>query len=303
MLEYNKTSQVILEIVKDLFTLNIGDKMKSVRTYVSMLDASQGTVQNAINYLVEEGAIAIDKRGSLGSFLVKFDKKKLLKLIGKQHIIGCMPLPYSKRYEGLASGLSGLGDEDVRFHLMYMRGSTNRVSTLIEGSVDYAITSHAAAKKEIEQGKKISIVKTFGPNSFVSKHVLVKSKNFDGHIGKDTVIGIDETSIDQIEIAKLIQKHMNIQIKYINASLIRKYLDNGDIDMTIWNFDEILEKHLNYEYEDLHLIEGLSIFTETVIVIRSNDYFMKRIMEDEVDVDTINKIQKAVIDGTQVPVY
>jgi len=303
VLEYNKTSQVVLEIVKDLFTLKIGDKMKSVRAYVQLLDSSQGTVQNAINYLVETGGIAIDKRGSQGSYLDKFDKNIILSLIGKQHITGCMPLPYSKRYEGLASGLSGLDNDVMRFHLMYMRGSTNRLQRLLEGSVDYAITSHAAALRAIKNGDKLDIVKTFGEHSFVSKHILVKSVHFNGIIDDNTVLGIDETSIDQLEIAKLVQKKIKLKLKYINASLIRKYLDNGEIDITVWNFDEILEKHLDYDFLELDFIQGLGIFSETAVVIRRDDYFTKRIIEEEVDVEEILKIQKDVIEGTITPVY
>jgi hypothetical protein len=303
VLEYNKTSQVVLEIVKDLFALNVGDKMKSVRAYVTLFDSSQGTVQNAINYLVETGGIAIDKRGSQGSYLTKFDKNIILGLIGKRHIVGCMPLPYSKRYEGLASGLSGLGNDIMRFHLMYMRGSTNRFSRLLEGSVDYVITSRAAAQQAIKNGEKLEIVKAFGAQSFLSKHILVKSTKFTGAIDENTVLGVDKTSLDQIEIAKLLHKKIKIQLKYINASLIRKYLDNGEIDITIWNFDEILEKHLNYEYLELDFIEGLSKFTETVIVIKSNDHFTRRIIEDEVDVENILQIQKDVIMEIKTPIY
>ena len=303
VLEYNKTSKVVLEIVKDLFALNVGDKMKSVRAYVKLLDSSQGTVQNAINYLVETKGIAIDKRGSQGSYLVKFDKNIILSLIGKRHIVGCMPLPYSKRYEGLASGLSGLGNETMRFHLMYMRGSTNRLSRLLEGSVDYVITSSAAAQHAIDNGEKLEIVKAFGEKSFVSKHILVKSKTFDGNIDEKTILGVDETSLDQIEIAKLLHAKVKVQLKYINASLIRKYLDNGEIDITIWNFDEILEKHLNYDYMELDFIDGLRKFNETVIVIKLNDHFTRRIIQDEVEVESILQIQKDVIMEIKTPIY
>ncbi len=303
VLEYNKTSQVVLEIVKDLFTLDIGDKMKSVRAYVQLLDSSQGTVQNAINYLIETGGIAIDKRGSQGSYLTKFDKNIVLSLIGKQYITGCMPLPYSKRYEGIASGLSGLGNDVMRFHLMYMRGSTNRLSRLNEGTVDYAITSHSAALRAIQSGMQFEIVKTFGENSFVSKHVLVKSRSFNGEIDENTILGIDKTSIDQVEIAKLLEKKIRITLKYINASQIHKYLDNGEIDATIWNYDEIAEKQLNYDYLNLDFIEGLGKFSETVIVIKSDDHFMRKIMQEEVNVEEILKIQKDVINGIITPIY
>jgi len=302
-LEYNKTSQIVLELVKDLFNLNVGDKLRSVREYVKLFDTSQGTVQNALNYLVETGGIAIDKRGSRGSFLSKFDFEIILGVIDKQHLLGCMPLPYSKRYEGLASGLSGLGKGILRFHLMYMRGSENRISRLLEGSVDYAILSHAAALNAINNGVKIEIAKAFGKQTFVSKHVLVKSRKYQKDDSKPIILGVDETSLDQIEIAKILETKMNLKLKYINASLIRNYLDSGEIDATIWNYDEIKEKHLNYEYEDLKDIDELDKFTETVLVIKLNDHFTRRIIQDEVDKEKILKIQEDVINMVQTPVY
>lgn len=303
VLEYNKTTQIVLEIVKDLFTLNVGDKMKSVRAYVDLLDSSQGTVQNAINYLVETGGIEIDKRGSQGSYLTKFDKKIILQVIGKQHITGCMPLPYSRRYEGLATALSALDTDVMRFHIMYMRGSTNRLNKLEEGTVDYAITSRSAALRAINSGKPFEIASLLGANTFVSKHIIVKSKHFDGVLSENTVLGIDKTSIDQVEIAKLIEKKIKVKIKFINASLIHTLLDNGDIDVTIWNYDEIVEKKLNYDFIELDFIEGLSKFTETAIVIKSEDHFTKKIIQDEIQVDKILQIQKEVIDGVLTPVY
>lgn len=303
MLEYNKTTQTVIELVKHLFTLNIGDKMCSVREYVKMLDTSQGTVQNALNYLIENDAIAIDKRGSKGSYLQKFDMQIILQILGKQHLIGCMPLPYSKRYEGLATGFSELTRDDMRFHLMYMRGSKNRISRLLDGNVDYAIISYSAALKAIEEGFKIEVAKTLGEHTFVSKHILVLSRVFKKDLDENTVLGVDETSTDQLEIAKILQSTINMKLKYINASLIRKYLDTGEIDATIWNYDEIKEKQLDYDYKDLDFLTGLSKYTETAIVIKENDHITKRIILDEIHEERILEIQKGVIEGTITPVY
>lgn len=303
MLEYNKTTQVVIELVKQLFKLNIGDKMCSVREYVKMLDTSQGTVQNALNYLIEHNAIAIDKRGSKGSFLTHFDMQVILQILGKQHLIGCMPLPYSKRYEGLATGLSELTREDMRFHLMYMRGSKNRISRLLEGNVDYAIISYSAALKAIEEGQRIEVAKTIGKYTFVSKHILVLSRMFKGDLDSNTVLGVDETSSDQLEIAKILQETINVKLKYFNASLMRKYLDSGEIDATIWNYDEIKEKELDYDYKDLAFLSGLTEYTEAAIIIKENDYITKRIIFDVIHEERILEIQNGVIDGTITPVY
>jgi hypothetical protein len=54
---------------------------------------------------------------------------------------------------------------------------------------------------------------------------------------------------------------------------------------------------------ELDFIDGLRKFNETVIVIKLNDHFTRRIIQDEVDVESILQIQKDVIMEIKTPIY
>lgn len=55
--------------------------------------------------LQENGAIKLESKGHLGTFLIAKNTAILLAFAGITSIVGVMPLPYSKRYEGFATGL------------------------------------------------------------------------------------------------------------------------------------------------------------------------------------------------------
>ncbi|WP_438588919.1 YhfZ family protein [Dubosiella newyorkensis] len=64
---------------------------------------------------------------------------KLLEISGITQILGVMPLPYSKRYEGLATAWWRMSKNryNIPVSLAFMRGSKNRVSMVLCGPVRF----------------------------------------------------------------------------------------------------------------------------------------------------------------------
>ena len=56
-----------------------------------------------------------------------------------------MPLPYTRLYEGLASGLKAQFD-GIPFYYAHMRGADIRVECLLNGVYDMAVVSRLAAE-------------------------------------------------------------------------------------------------------------------------------------------------------------
>jgi len=135
----SKNGRVIILLAREMLTYYKGDKIKTVSEYVENFSSARGTIQTALKFLQEIHAIDLISRGQLGTFIVKIDYKKLWELSDYNVIMGVMPLPYSKRYEGIATGLyKSFYEKDIPFSLAFMRGSTKRIEALTLGKYSFA---------------------------------------------------------------------------------------------------------------------------------------------------------------------
>lgn len=88
-----------------------GARLPRVRDVAELLGVGNGTVQSALRLLEEAGAIKTVARGHLGTFLVGSDRAALWRLSGLGAVQAAMPLPHSRRFEGLATGLRAAFEE------------------------------------------------------------------------------------------------------------------------------------------------------------------------------------------------
>ena len=82
-----------------------GNRLKTIDELAGECGSSVGLTQAALKTLESSGAIRIERRGRNGSYLVEMDNKALLAHIDITNVVCAMPLPYTRLYEGLASGL------------------------------------------------------------------------------------------------------------------------------------------------------------------------------------------------------
>ncbi|WZU02260.1 hypothetical protein MGH68_04375 [Erysipelothrix sp. D19-032] len=73
-----KNALAIEYLAKDFISRDIGSKILTISEYEKMIDVARGTIQNAIKQLVDSGAIAVESRGQLGTYLSHKDLKLLL---------------------------------------------------------------------------------------------------------------------------------------------------------------------------------------------------------------------------------
>ena len=100
-----KKGQVINAIASDFLKKSVGDKVPSISEYQEELEVARGTVQNAISYLKNEGAFKLISKGHQGSFISEINYEILQSYALSETVLGTMTLPYSKLYEGLATGI------------------------------------------------------------------------------------------------------------------------------------------------------------------------------------------------------
>src|SRR5215212_201841 len=96
-----KNGLVTREIARELISLDLQRKIKTTSEFARLFRAGQGTVQKAFKTLEDLGAIDLESRGHLGTYLVERNLGLLWALSGLGTVTGVMPLPNSKEFEGI----------------------------------------------------------------------------------------------------------------------------------------------------------------------------------------------------------
>ncbi|WP_279073517.1 GntR family transcriptional regulator YhfZ, partial [Amedibacillus dolichus] len=218
-------------------------------------------------------------------------------------IVGVMPLPYSKRYEGFATGIIvALENQyDLPVSLAYMRGAKNRVSMLLSNRYDFAVISKYAALEMQKQGINISIVKSFGKYSYLSKHIVAFHDANIKEIQDGMKIGVDNDSIDQRNLTEMICKDKNVTFVMMEYTQILQKVALGEIDAAIWNEDEITDKLYDINYVSVDA--GDELDTEAVIAVDRKKTELIALLDEIIDVDMVLKSQKLVLEGKITPSY
>ena len=301
LLSKNGTATMILS--RELLKYAIGDRIPTITEFSKKMSLARGTVQNALKNLIGAKAIVVKPKGHLGSYLSDKNTATLMEYAGIGSLVGTMPLPYSKRYEGLASGIiiSAEKQKIAEVNLAYMRGSKNRMSMVVNGRYDFAIVSRFAAREYIEHNGLLEIIMGFGPLSYLNRHVLMLHDEKKDRVEDGMKVGIDDTSFDQKELTKIACG--NRRVKYVPIEYTRtiEAIRNGEVDAMVMNIDEVLDKNVDIHYV---AIEGYDIDnTEAVVLISKGREEIGFLLKEILDVDAVLQVQKEVMEGKLVPRY
>lgn len=270
-----------LSLLNDILVRDSGDSLGRVSNYSEEFGLSLGTIQKALSQLEQENIITLEKHGKMGTLIQHINYKMVLKELGKNFILGVMPITYSQRYKWLLESIEKNLNVKIPIYFAHMRGGRVRLELVEKGIYDFAVVSKLAALKEIEEGKNIKIIYEFGPKTYVTKHVILKKT----HNNNTLKIGIDKESDDHTYLTKLNFKNLIsdnfVDIRY---SEVIENLINGIIDVAIWNYDDVLDKEIflkkyGIELIDLEINPDNILATEGVIVTKGNNLVIKNIFK------------------------
>ncbi|MDV4150413.1 GntR family transcriptional regulator YhfZ [Clostridium sp. AL.422] len=299
-----KLGIAITSLAVEFLPLNKGDRIKTVAELADSYQTARGTIQSAIKFLKQEEAVTLESRGHLGTFIKEIDYIKLLELTGIKSLVGVMPLPYSKRYEGLATGIyKCLNDNGVNTNLAFMRGSNHRLKALEDGRYDFAVTSRLTADYYLENNKNIQIVKTFGDFSYVNEHIIVVAKDFNGKFTKGTRVGIDTSSIDQFMLTKTYFKDLEVQYVTLNYSQFINAIKENEIDVAIWNLDDIQDRKDDIKFLPLDREKNNIKDTEAVIIANKENSIVPVLFSRVLDTEEVKEYQELVMEKKIMPQY
>lgn len=291
------------DIARIIATLNDGDRLPTVTQLSTNLETARGNIQLGLDNLKKMGAVELTPRGHLGTFVSNIDYLKLLQICGKDGFVGVMPLPYSKRYEGLATGIySCINADGLRSGIAFMRGSENRIRSLNEGRYDFLVLSRLSFDYYNENGHFLKQICNLGDNSYVGKHMVIVRKGFSGNWDKIRV-GIDDSSVDQrlMTLSYFLDKKVVLIPMIYNQ--IFSYLQKETIDAVVWNTDDMDFEARGFETRSLNDFDMCSHASQAVIACRNDDTLTARLLEKMLSVHTIQQQQTEVINEQRVPRY
>lgn len=301
---YQKSGLALMHLARMMMTVKKGDRLQTISEYEKEIGFARGTIQNALNRLKQAGAITVESKGHSGSYVVDIDYKKIWAHTGFDICSGAMPLPYSKLYEGLASGLyQSFQHFGAELSMAYVRGSRIRLQMLAKGAYDFVIVSLLAARQAIESGEELDIAMEFGSHSYLSKHILVVADEKYVQIEDGMTVAIDPKSTDQWLITKRLCEGKQVKLIEMPYSQIVTSIMSRRIDAGVWNLDEIKEKELPVFYRDLPDLEEIRDVSVAAMVTSRANKGMKHILAEAVSVHEVLTTQQQVVNLEIDPSY
>ncbi len=303
----SKNGVVAVLLAREFISRLPADRIQTVGAYAKRFKTGRGTVQAALKLLQEEGAVTLESRGHLGTFITDLDYQMLWKLAGLGSMRGVMPLPYCKRYEGLATGLyKAFEAAALPFNLAFMRGAHKRAEALAAGDYDFAVTSELAAGYERRQFGNLEILRLFGVGSYVGGHKIIFRDSLRHKLEAGMRVGIDRYSPDQFLLTKY--ECEGIEVEYVETSYnqILNKLNSGQIDAAVWNKDEILEKRLNYTMGGLSNPQSVEVSAQAaraVLLVSRERAEIKTVLLRSLKCGTVEETQAEVLSGRLIPKY
>jgi DNA-binding transcriptional regulator YhcF (GntR family) len=298
---FNKNGLAVIKLAGTLSRYRSGDRLPRIGDLAKEMTLSVGTVQSGLNFLREKKAVSVNPRGHMGTYLEAINYDRLQEYAGTALKTCVMPLPYSLRYEGLASAFSELGSRNGKMYLAFMNGSCRRIKAMLEGRYDCVLVSRLAAEQFIKQGMRIEIAASYGPLSFLETHVLVHRTKTAARI---KTIGLDRESLDQTLLSKsFLADHPKVKIKNMAYVHIIRRLLAGEVDATLWNLDYIKEHHPSLQCTPLSPSPFQDALTEAVLAVRKDDAAAADFLARRFPKQKVLKIQDAVLCGRRIPEY
>lgn len=300
---YQKIGVTISNLALNLLSKNVGDRIWSISQYQENFGVSRGTMQNAFRYLEEKGAITLERHGYQGTYIKTLDPVKLQENCLFQQILGIMPLPYSRTYEGFATAIYEQLNK-VRFNMAYARGAVGRIKLVETGTYQFAVVSQYAAEQAMQNGSNIEIVLNFGKGSFLSRHVLLLTDPDKDGICDGMRVAYDSESIDQSRLTKNLIKGKKVELVELRTQNTLHALKDHRIDAGVWNMDDIVEnKRQEFYIKELDDSIYSQPFSTAVIVVKKEDEYMRELLKKNIHVDAVQKILQEVRNGIRIADY
>lgn len=291
------------ELARRLLEVETGSRLPTVREWSHALQRSVGSVQSELARLQDDGAVSVDRRGKLGMFLQARSLGKLWAAAEGEPLVAAMPLPTTRRLEGLATGIKySLNSHAIDTYFIFVRGSRRRMEALRRGRCHIAVMSVLAARELCGPDEEIALELERG--SFVAGHAVF---TVPGRRRRRRRVIIDPDSIDQQRLCEAEFADEDIDVASAPYMQFAQLLESGQADATVWSIDEMADRRpegiLVSELSPKAQALAQDTDTRCALVIRAGDVVARVALVEALKADTLTSFQAAVIAGRTVPEY
>lgn len=303
----NKNGVVTARLARELMTMSEGDRIDTVSSYAKRFDSARGTVQKVIKLLEDEKAVALKKRGHLGTYITFIDYNVLWNFTYWGILTGAAPLPYTRKHEGIATAIYyQMERRDIPFNFAYMQGAENRARGLLNQRYNFIILSKDSAIELISKYEELEIVMEFKPYSYLSGYALVYLEEKYSKIHDGMRLGIDYNSPDHVKLTKKLCKDSNVKYVELQYTRIIPSLVNGHIDAAVYNQDTIYKPEIkgfvSHKEIDLNESDG-DEKTKAVILTNKKAFGISNLLKQVINIREVEKIQSDVMSEIIIPTY
>jgi hypothetical protein len=278
--------------------------MPTVRQLAREHGSSLASIHTAIGRLEEAGAIAVERRGRLGAFLVGRSVGRLWAAAEGGPLVVSLPLASSLRYEALATAIKQLllrGGLEV--FMIFVRGSRQRLQAARDGRCHLAVMSSFAASQLCEP--RDEIVVELGPNSYNTGHRVFYASARASHRPERVIV--DRHSADQQLLTALEFGGTDVELVPAMTAQITRLLTTGLADAAVWTADEMEATRLG-GISDRPLSPAVRANvgdrdTRAALVCRSELADVLRAVVGAIEPAEFTQLQTDVMSGDVVPEY
>lgn len=300
-----RNGRVAQSLAVELLRHEPGGRIGRMHDYARQLGVGNGTVQAALRLLGQAGAVDLHARGRLGTFVQNADRARLWQLAGLGTVLAALPLPYSRRYEGIATGLkSAFAEAEVPFGVTFMRGAQARAAALVEGRCEVALMSRLAFDT-LADSQPLRVFADFGPGSYVRAHGVVLGAGRELDSG-ELAVAVDASSVDQQTLTDLVFERRQVRRVMTSYMQLPALFARGEVDATVWALDEVERllpdtRVVGLDDGALDALGGRN--TVAVLVCRAGDDPALEIARDGIDWQVVSSMQRQVLAGGVIPSY
>ena len=299
---YKKTGLAATRIARAFLALSVGERIPTIQEFVQSLGAARGTVQSALTALEAEGAVRLEKRGKMGSYIAKMDLPALFRLADLSYITGSMPAPISLTLAGLATGICrAMSACPVPFTFAFVQGAGNRVEALRRMVYDFVVVSQAAARHHTGLYPELEIAAVLEQSRYSAPYVLYCNRP-----GADTLrdgfsIAVDPTSTDQWQITGQLCAGRDVRIVTCPYIATRAAFLAREVDCVVYRAGDIDGGN---GVRALPLPAGADEAQERpAVLVNRNNYGISSVLHAYLDDAQIANAQQAVVDMRAEPQF
>jgi DNA-binding transcriptional ArsR family regulator len=294
-----KHGLLVRRLAAELILLEPGQQLPTVGELAAKFDVGYGTVQRALDTLEEMGAVRLEARGHLGTYVVEKDLRKLWEAAGTPTLLGGFPVPNTRRLQALATGLQReLRRACLSADLVYLQGSRKRLGYLRQGRLDFAVISRFSAERAWQNQQDVVVACNFGPNTYRD------SRNFCivRRTRTPVRVGVDYHSCDHYWRTLEVFPKTDYDFVNVPYSVLLEAVCRGEVDAAVWYGEAPApSRPPGIEMVPLEPSPTDNAIGEACLVVLAENTLLRELVARHVDPGRVYATLDAVLRGEELP--